>query len=47
MSLLPFKKMQDFNKTVLDDFAKRLYHKFNNKEQGFDSDIIDQIISVH
>lgn len=35
--------MKDFYDQVIEEFGKRLYIKFNNKEQGFDNERIDQI----
>ena len=41
------KAMKDFYDRVIEDFGSRLYNKFNNKEQGFDTERIDQIKMVH
>lgn len=38
--------MYDFYQLVIDDFGTRLFNKYNQKEQGFDSETIDQIKSV-
>ena len=38
--------MRDFYEKVIDDFGRRLYNKFNNKEPGFDTERIDQIKNV-
>ena len=35
--------MKEFYDNVIEEFGKRLYVKFNNKEQGFDNERIDQI----
>lgn len=41
------KKVNEFYKKTIEDFEKKLEHKFSNKEQGFDFDVIDQIITVN
>lgn len=38
--------MEEFYEQVIEDFGSRLFNKFNNKEQGFDPDRIDQIKNV-
>ena len=38
--------MAEFYQKVIDDFGTRLFNKYNQKEQGFDSEMIDQIKNV-
>lgn len=33
----PFVNMADFYQQVITDFGNRLFNKYNQKEQGFDS----------
>lgn len=39
--------MTGFYDKVIEDFGKKLFDKYSQKEQGFDSELIDQIKSVH
>lgn len=42
----PTMTMQEFYQKVIDDFKKKLFDKFNQKQKDFDSQMIDQIANV-